>query len=267
MSWWTSHMRSGTTNHSGAALASGVRLVAGRGSRRPSQRPMRAPPTPETAEARVSADAADLHLSPVGGGLKRGLDIAIASVVAALLAPLMVLIAAGIRLCMGGPVIFRQERVGLNGSRFVCFKFRSMARNADEILQQHLAQNPSAAREWQETQKLRNDPRVGWLGHILRKSSLDELPQLFNVLRGDMSCVGPRPIVPAELQRYGAYANRCFRAKPGITGMWQTNGRNRLSYSERVALDNYYVDHWSLWLDIVLLIKTIPAVLHVDKTS
>jgi exopolysaccharide production protein ExoY len=179
----------------------------------------------------------------------------------------MILIAVAIRFCMGGPVIFHHERIGLNGRMFVCFKFRTMARNADQILRAHLADNPSAAREWQETQKLRHDPRVGFFGNILRKSSLDELPQLFNVLRGDMSCVGPRPIVPAELGRYGAHARTCFRARPGITGLWQTNGRNRLSYAERVALDHYYANHWSLWLDMILLLKTIPAVLRVDNTS
>jgi exopolysaccharide production protein ExoY len=261
-------MRGGSTNHGGAALATGARLRLAK--TRSTSRPRRAlitavQPSPET---RASPEPANLpRPAPVGGVRKRTLDIAIALLVLALLGPLMILIAVAIRFCMGGPVIFHHERIGLNGRMFVCFKFRTMARNADQILRAHLADNPSAAREWQETQKLRHDPRVGFFGNILRKSSLDELPQLFNVLRGDMSCVGPRPIVPAELGRYGAHARTCFRARPGITGLWQTNGRNRLSYAERVALDHYYANHWSLWLDMILLLKTIPAVLRVDNTS
>jgi len=221
-----------------------------------------------TAETHATLEVPQVaYPAPVGGALKRALDVAIALLVLLLLGPLMGLIAVGIRLSMGGPVIFRQERIGFNGYTFVCFKFRSMVQNADDILREHLAHEPSAAREWQETQKLRHDPRVSFFGNLLRKSSLDELPQLFNVLRGEMSCVGPRPIVKAELGRYGSHARTCFRARPGITGMWQTNGRNRLSYAERVALDHYYVSHWSFRLDMLLLLKTIPAVLRVDNTS
>ena len=261
-------MRGGSTNHSGAALATGVGIrVAKRRNTGRSRRALVAT-IHLTAETRVAAEVPEVaYHSPVGGALKRALDIAIALLILTLLAPLMALLAVGIRLCMGGPVIFRQERIGFNGCTFVCFKFRSMVRNADDTLREHLARDPNAAREWQETQKLRHDPRVGFFGNLLRKSSLDELPQLFNVLRGDMSCVGPRPIIPAELGRYGAHARTCFRARPGITGMWQTNGRNRLSYAERIALDHYYVNHWSFWLDLVLLLKTIPAVLRVDNTS
>jgi len=259
-------MRGGSTNHSSAQLA-GVGL---RGNRRNTGRPRRTliGPIPGYARARAAVEVPGIgHPSPVGGALKRALDIAIALLVLVLLGPFMALIAVAIRLCMGGPVIFRQERIGLNGCTFVCFKFRSMVRNADEILRKHLAENASAAREWQEKQKLLSDPRVGVFGNILRKSSLDELPQLFNVLRGDMSCVGPRPIIPSELGRYGAHARACFTARPGITGIWQTNGRNHLSYAERVALDRFYVNHWSFWLDMRLLLKTIPAVLRVENTS
>jgi|SRR5262245_47909963 len=260
-------MRGGSTNRSGAALA-GVRLSVGK--RRNTSRPRRTliAPIHSSAGMRATLDVPEAgDVSPVGGALKRALDIAIASLVLILLVPLMAWIAIAIRLCMGGPIIFRQERIGLSGSTFVCFKFRSMVRNADEILAKHLAENPSAAREWQETQKLRSDPRVGVFGNILRKSSLDELPQLFNVLRGDMSCVGPRPVIPSELGRYGAHARACFMARPGITGIWQTNGRNRLSYAERIALDQYYVNHWSFSLDLRLLLKTIPAVLRAENTS
>jgi exopolysaccharide production protein ExoY len=260
-------MRGGTSNHGGAALATGVRPRVAKTSYIRRRRAIITTVQPST-ETRATVEPAELQdLAPVGGAIKRALDIVIALVVLTLLAPLMALIAVAIRLCLGGPIIFRQERIGLNGSTFVCFKFRSMVRNADQILRDYLAENPSAAREWQETQKLRNDPRVGFLGNILRKSSLDELPQFFNVLRGEMSCIGPRPIISAELGRYGAHARTCFRARPGITGIWQTSGRNRLSYAERVALDHYYVNHWSFWLDMLLLLKTIPAVLRVENTS
>jgi exopolysaccharide production protein ExoY len=261
-------MRGGTSNHGGAALASGMRPRVAEASNISRRRRALIAMVQASTETRATVEPPELQeLAPVGGAIKRALDIAITLLVLTLLAPLMALIAVAIRLCMGGPIIFRQERIGLNGSTFVCFKFRSMVRNADQILSDYLTANPNAAREWQETQKLRNDPRVGFFGNILRKSSLDELPQFFNVLRGEMSCIGPRPIISAELGRYGAHARTCFRARPGITGIWQTSGRNRLSYAERVALDHYYVNHWSFWLDMLLLLKTIPAVLRVENTS
>lgn len=203
----------------------------------------------------------------VGGLPKRALDFAVASAAIVLLAPIMLMIAALIKLTIGGPVIFAHPRVGLNGRMFPCFKFRSMVVNGDEALKRHIAENPAAAREWRETRKLKNDPRVTPLGRLLRKSSLDELPQLFNVIRGEMSCVGPRPIVAAELERYGSRANYYLRSRPGVTGMWQVNGRNQLSYGKRVALDCLYVRRWSLGLDIALLFLTIPAVLAFDTTA
>jgi exopolysaccharide production protein ExoY len=204
---------------------------------------------------------------PVGGTVKRAMDIAIASVALVIAAPIMLMVAALIRITMGGPVIFGQQRLGFNGRVFTCYKFRSMAVDAQQLLRQHLATNPDAAREWAETQKLRDDPRISRLGHILRKSSLDELPQLFNVLRGEMSLIGPRPIVVDEIWRYGRNAHVYFSARPGVTGMWQVSGRNRVSYAARVARDRYYVCKWSLWLDVVVLLKTIPAVLNFDQTS
>ena len=204
---------------------------------------------------------------PTGHRLKRGMDLVIASLAIVLLSPIMLAVAGLIRCVMGGPVIFAQQRVGLNGTLFVCYKFRTMRLNAEDLLVQHLAANPEAAAEWEARRKLMEDPRVGCLGNILRKSSLDELPQLFNVLRGEMSLVGPRPIVPGELHCYGAYARECFKAKPGLTGIWQVSGRNRLSYSDRVALDRYYARKWSVWLDLAVLTKTIPAVLKIDNTA
>jgi exopolysaccharide production protein ExoY len=204
---------------------------------------------------------------PLGGLTKRCFDVVLASLMLIVLAPIMMMVAALIRVLMGGSPIFAQERLGFRGEKFVCYKFRTMAANANELLQRHLAADPEAAREWRETRKLLNDPRVGCLGRVLRKSSLDELPQLFNVLRGDMSLIGPRPIVPDELECYGRHANVYCEARPGLTGMWQTSGRNRVSYRGRVARDRYYARNWSLWLDVVLLVKTIPAVLNFDQTG
>jgi exopolysaccharide production protein ExoY len=209
----------------------------------------------------------DWRDQPVGGGVKRAMDIVISATALLLLAPLMLIVALLVRVSMGSPVIFTQRRVGCGRSTFVCYKFRTMVVDGDRVLREHLARDRAAAREWRETRKLQHDPRVSCLGHILRKSSLDELPQLFNVLRGDMSCVGPRPLVEDELINYGAYARECFRAKPGLTGIWQVSGRSLCSYSRRVALDRAYVRRWSIWLDLAILIKTIPAVFKFDEAA
>jgi exopolysaccharide production protein ExoY len=216
--------------------------------------------------ARASRRATE-HSRPIGGAAKRAMDIAISLLAITLLAPLMLVIAALIRLTMGGPTIFAQQRVGRDGSVFTLYKFRSMVVNAEEVLRRHLATNPSAAREWRETHELRNDPRVSCFGNILRKSSLDELPQIFNVLCGHMSIVGPRPVVPGELGFYGPYWCECFRARPGVTGIWQVSGRSCLSYTTRVALDRYYARKWSIWLDLAILAKTVPAVLNFDEAA
>ena len=204
---------------------------------------------------------------PVGGVPKRCMDIIVSLAMLIVLAPFMLVIAAIIRVSLGGPVIFAQPRIGYRGRGFTCYKFRSMPTNADEVLRQHLVSDPAAAKEWQETRKLLNDPRVGCLGRVLRKSSIDELPQLFNVLLGEMSLVGPRPVVPEELANYGRYARIYGDSRPGITGLWQTSGRNRLSYRARIARDSYYARHWSLWLDVILLLKTIPAIMSFDDTA
>lgn len=220
--------------------------------------------------ARASAPAAPSMTGcdqPIGGRVKRAFDIAISLLALIALAPFMLLIAGLIRLTMGGPAIFSQQRVGFDGSMFTCYKFRTMAVNADEVLSRHLAANPSAAEEWRQTRKLFDDPRVGCVGNVLRKSSLDELPQLLNVLRGEMSIVGPRPIVPSEVRNYGRHAHAYFKARPGLTGMWQVNGRNRLSYRVRVGLDRYYVRNWSIWLDAKVVLKTIPALLSFRDTA
>jgi exopolysaccharide production protein ExoY len=168
---------------------------------------------------------------------------------------------------MGGQVIFAQERVGHGRRTFRCYKFRSMVPDAQERLARHLATNPRAAAEWREKQKLENDPRITWLGHVLRKSSLDELPQLFNILRGDMSCVGPRPVLEAELARYGVHAEDYAKARPGLTGIWQVSGRSNTTYAHRVNCDRFYARRWSHALDIWVILRTIPALMRVGETG
>lgn len=204
---------------------------------------------------------------PVGGLTKRVLDICVASTALILMTPILIMISALIYITMGRTIFYSQRRVGFDGQMFECFKFRSMQNNADEILAHHLIQCPEARREWEQTQKLRNDPRITWLGNILRKSSLDELPQLFNIIRGDMSCIGPRPVLSKELERYGAHDMEYKRARPGLTGLWQVSGRSNTTYAERINLDRFYVRRWSLALDLNILLRTIPALLKFNETS
>jgi exopolysaccharide production protein ExoY len=178
-----------------------------------------------------------------------------------LLAPLLLAIAVLIHLSSGGPVLIRHQRVGRGGRRFGCLKFRSMVTNGDEVLREHLAQNRNALEEWTASRKLVDDPRVTRLGRVLRKTSLDELPQLCNILAGEMSFVGPRPIVMEEVHKYGAAFADYTRARPGLTGRWQVSGRNDTCYSQRVALDQDYVTNWSFSGDVRILLLTIPAVI------
>jgi exopolysaccharide production protein ExoY len=205
--------------------------------------------------------------SPVGGYLKRAIDIAIASTALVLLSPIMAMVALAIRITEDGPVTFSQKRLGYNGVEFDCYKFRTMVTNAEERLSQLLEEDPEVAKEWRETQKLVDDPRITTFGHLLRKSSLDELPQLVNILRGEMSCVGPRPITTKEIERYGKSARYYLRARPGLTGLWQVSGRSRLSYERRVELDSDYVRNQSLYGDLKIMLKTIPALLSFEQTS
>ncbi|BCR04676.1 undecaprenyl-phosphate galactose phosphotransferase WbaP [Desulfuromonas versatilis] len=163
-----------------------------------------------------------------------------------------------------GPVFFRQKRIGAGGGDFWCYKFRTMVIDADERLSRYLAENPAAQREWLAERKLKDDPRITPIGRILRKTSLDELPQMLNVLMGEMSLVGPRPIVVDEIEKYGDYFSYYKAVCPGISGLWQVSGRNDIDYQQRVMLDTFYVRNWSLWLDFMILLKTIPAVLKKD---
>jgi undecaprenyl-phosphate galactose phosphotransferase len=160
----------------------------------------------------------------------------------------------------GGPALFRHRRIGAGGRMFDCIKFRTMVVNADEVLRKKIKADAQVAAEWTATQKLRDDPRVTRIGSFLRRSSLDELPQLLNVLHGEMSLVGPRPIVQAEVARYGSDIEYYYAAKPGLTGLWQVSGRSDMSYARRIRLDVWYVRNWALWHDIAILFKTIPAV-------
>lgn len=197
----------------------------------------------------------------LGRAMKFSFDHVVAVVLAVALSPLLLLIALALK-AGGGPVLFVHWRIGRNGRPFPCFKFRTMTPNADARLQQLLAGDAEARREWNETRKLKDDPRVTRLGQWLRRTSLDELPQLLNVLRGEMSLVGPRPIVAEELPLYGGDQPFYTFVRPGITGLWQVSGRNDVDMSRRVALDRWYAANWSLWLDLVLLARTVPVVLR-----
>jgi len=193
--------------------------------------------------------------------IKRALDVSVAATTLLLLLPLLLLICLLVWAGDGQAPIFRHTRIGRNGQTFGCLKFRSMRVDGDAVLDAHLARDAAARQEWAETRKLRQDPRVTPLGHLLRLTSLDELPQLVNVLRGEMSLVGPRPIVPAEIEWYGEAFEACFAVPPGLTGLWQVSGRSDCSYAERVALDLHYTSRWRLAQDLAILVKTVPAVL------
>ena len=198
--------------------------------------------------------------SPVGGVLKRGFDIGIAIFALLMLFPLVGLVALIVKLWDGGPAFYRHPRIGQNGRTFSCWKFRTMVVDSDDVLRRHLVANPDAAQEWERTRKLRKDPRITSIGLVLRKSSVDELPQLLNIIRGEMSIVGPRPIVSAEVRKYGPHIADYLRARPGLTGEWQVSGRNDTDYETRVALDRTYVQNWSLRRDFLIIAKTVRVV-------
>lgn len=206
-------------------------------------------------------------IAPIGGIGKRIADIAAAIVIGIAALPLIVAVALAVKIGMGGPVFYGHRRVGFGGRPFDCLKFRTMVTNGDEVLARHLAADPAAAEEWRLNRKLTNDPRVTRLGSLLRKSSLDELPQLLNILRGEMSCVGPRPVSAEELERYGAHVDEYLSARPGITGSWQVSGRSSVSYEDRIKLDADYVRKWSFGSDVLILLRTVPALLKVDQAA
>jgi exopolysaccharide production protein ExoY len=215
-------------------------------------------PSPPEIPVRQSWSANSLFV--VGGAGKRYFDICVALFSIFLWLPLLCLIAIAVKFVGRGPILYRHRRVGRNGKAFDCLKFRTMVVDADAILHRHLSTNCEAAREWKENHKLRSDPRITPLGAVLRKTSLDELPQLFNILKGDMSFVGPRPIVVAEVAKYGEFITHYMCARPGLTGPWQVGGRNDVDYARRVALDSQYVENWSFWRDVAIITKTVRVI-------
>lgn len=193
--------------------------------------------------------------------LKRTLDIVVSAAALLALAPLMLFLMLWVK-SDGGPAFYAHMRIGRHKKPFPCLKFRSMVMNGDDILARYLAENPAAREEWESSRKLLDDPRITRIGKFLRSTSLDELPQLINVLRGDMSLVGPRPIVTAEMPKYSSDIAHYCRVRPGVTGLWQVSGRSDVSYPRRVHMDSWYVSNWSLWHDIAILFKTLPALLN-----
>lgn len=195
-------------------------------------------------------------------GAKRTMDVLAAAALLLIFLPVLFGIACAVAASLGLPVIYSQARVGRRGRIFKIYKFRSMRKDADLVLTEFLESSPSARLEWDRYHKLRDDPRVTTFGRFLRASSLDELPQLWNVLKGDMSLIGPRPVTLSERHRYGKDWAAYCAMRPGITGLWQVNGRNSLTYDQRVAYDIQYVEGWSARLDAKILLKTILVVLR-----
>ncbi len=197
---------------------------------------------------------------PINRWIKTIFDYVLTITGTIVISPILIIIALWIYKDSPGPVIFKHRRIGKNGKEFNCYKFRSMCVDAKERLEQLLKIDPEAKAEWEKDFKLKNDPRITKSGAFLRKTSLDELPQIFNVLKGEMSLVGPRPIIKDEMVRYGEYINDYLMVKPGITGMWQVSGRSDTDYKQRVQLDSWYVRNWSVWLDTMLLWRTMKIV-------
>jgi lipopolysaccharide/colanic/teichoic acid biosynthesis glycosyltransferase len=199
-------------------------------------------------------DAVDRKLS------KRLFDIVFSLSVLIFFSPVYLLLALLIALSSSGPIFYVQERVGKNYKRFDCIKFRTMVVNADELLMEMIETSPQLRQEFEDNFKLKYDPRITWIGHFLRVTSLDEFPQFWNVLMGDMSVVGPRPLVVEELPRYGSHLDRVLTIRPGITGLWQVSGRNDIPYPQRVRMDLYYANARNFWMDLWIVVKTIGVV-------
>ena len=193
--------------------------------------------------------------------MKSGINYIITALCFPFLLPVFAVISLVIWLDSPGAVFFSQKRIGYQGKQFTMWKFRTMVKDADQLLSEYLKTNLNLQEEWEENHKLKDDPRVTRVGKFLRRTSLDELPQFWNVLKGDMSLVGPRPIVADEIKNYGDAFRMYQKVKPGMTGLWQVKGRNNSPYKNRVALDQYYVRHWSLWLDVIILLETVYTVL------
>jgi Undecaprenyl-phosphate galactose phosphotransferase WbaP len=216
--------------------------------------------SPQVAQSLLGVRVTQHLLLPFPQAIKRAMDVTLTICGGLLALPLIAAIAVAIRLTSPGPVFYRQRRIGYGGRHFLAWKFRTMVLDAEQQLKAHLASSPELRREWERDHKLRNDPRVTAIGRFLRRTSLDELPQLLNVLAGEMSLVGPRPIVDAEVHKYGDAFGLYLRVRPGLTGLWQVSGRNDTGYEQRVRLDMHYVRNWSPWLDVYLLMRTVLVV-------
>ncbi|MEO7029068.1 MAG: sugar transferase [Acidobacteriaceae bacterium] len=196
--------------------------------------------------------------------IKRALDVLLVLAASPFLFLLFLAVAATVRFTSPGPVLFSHRRIRKHGAFFSMWKFRTMCVDSEQVLEDHLGAHPAARVEWRQTHKLRNDPRVTRVGSFLRRFSLDELPQFWNVFQGTMSLVGPRPIVAAEVEKYGEYFADYCRVKPGLTGLWQVSGRNEVTYEKRVQLDRQYVNTWSLSGDAKILARTLSSVVNQD---
>ncbi|MED5384818.1 MAG: sugar transferase [Cyanobacteriota bacterium] len=243
------------TTASRPSLAQTARLAIGRGSYRPHLAVTTAPPSSLNAYSLIRQQ------SLFGRGLKRTGDVLFSLTVLSVGAPALLLLAAMVKLSSPGPVFYVQRRVGRNYKRFGCIKFRTMRADADAVLARVLSEDPGLQAEFERDFKLRRDPRITWVGRFLRRSSLDELPQFLNVLLGEMSVVGPRPIVDKELTRYGHYMDEVAAVRPGLTGLWQVSGRNNLSYRKRVKLDLAYARGRSFSLDLAIILRTFGVLL------
>jgi Undecaprenyl-phosphate galactose phosphotransferase WbaP len=215
-------------------------------------------------EGLIGIEARREILNTLGSSIKRIVDIVGSLLGIVLLSPCLLAFALLIKLDSAGPAFYTQPRLGKDGKRIKIYKFRTMVANAEQALADYLKGNEQAQHEWEATQKLRNDPRVTRVGKILRRFSIDETPQLFNVLLGDMSLVGPRPIMLNQIRIYGESIDIYQGVRPGMTGLWQVSGRNRTTFQERARFDVYYVRHWSIWLDIYVLLRTVWIVLVQD---
>ncbi|QQO09791.1 undecaprenyl-phosphate galactose phosphotransferase WbaP [Breznakiella homolactica] len=195
-------------------------------------------------------------------GCKRFMDLSIVVLGGLIISPLLLFLALLVKTSSPGPVLYGHTRLGKDGKPFKAYKFRSMVVDADERLKKLLDSDPEIKKEWEASHKLKNDPRVTKVGKFLRKTSLDEFPQIFNIIKGEMSLVGPRPIVQDEVKKYGQDFYRIFSVKPGLSGMWQVSGRSNTDYSERISYDTYYLESWSVWLDLWILYKTVGVVIR-----
>ena len=199
---------------------------------------------------------------PISLFWKRFIDLFLLLISSPVVLPVVLIVSLIVKISSPGPVFYGHKRTGKNGKEFKCWKFRSMVIDADKQLEKILAENPEMRAEWEKDRKFTNDPRVTKIGKILRKTSIDEIPQFFNILTGEMSFIGPRPVTEPELKKYGNKAQIILSVQPGLSGMWQISGRSDTGYEERVTLDSYYIQNWSVWLDIWIIIKTVYVVLR-----